>query len=447
MYAIIDTETTGISAKNEKITEIAILIFDGKNIMEKYHTLINPEKSIPYRITQLTGINNQMVASAPKFYEVAKDIIRLTEGKIIIGHNVTFDYNFIRAEFNEFDYDFRRKTMCTVKLSRKAFPGFPSYSLGKLTSFLGVNHSQKHRAMGDAEATLEVFRLILAKSPDLLDEPIRKLPKALNDSIINSIPDSAGVYYFLDSLGKIIYVGKSKHIRQRILSHLNNHSTKKAVEMIDNINDIKFIETGSELIALLFESEEIKRIKPLYNRAQLRSVFSYGLFLNEDENGYFDLKIGKNEPLSHPLTTFSSAREAKDYLQYLVDEYNLCLSHCDLQPGKGPCFNFQIHKCLGACCGEESVENYNKRLKVAIDRLQFRHSNFILIEPGRNENEYGIVEVKSGAYFGYGYIEKGKINSKSQRDKCVHPGLSNRDSNNIVRNWIRNQNYEMIVNE
>lgn len=447
MYAIIDTETTGLSAKNEKITEIAIIIHDGEKEIERFQTLINPEKNIPYRITQLTGINNQMVAGAPKFFEVAKQILKLTEGKTIIGHNVTFDYNFIRAEFDEFDFDFRRKTLCTVKLSRKAFPGLPSYSLSKITTQLGISHSQKHRAMGDAEATLRLFEQVIHQMPELINEPIKKFPKALSEEKINSIPDVAGVYYFLDSNENIIYVGKSKHLKQRILSHLNNHTTKKAVEMLSNINDIKFTITGSELIALLLESEEIKRIKPIYNRAQIRSVFSYGIFLDIDKDGYFDLKIGKNEPLSHPLTAFASNREAKDYMQFLVDEYNLCLSHCNLGTGPGPCFNHQIHKCLGACCGKESAEDYNKRLRIATDRLSFRHQNFILIDQGRNENEYGIVEVKSGLYLGFGYLEKEKLNNNDARSKCIKPMFSNRDSNSIIQSWIRNKNYEMIIND
>lgn len=446
MYAIIDTETTGLSAKNEKITEIAIIIHDGEKEVDRFQTLINPERSIPFRITQLTGINNQMVAGAPKFFEVAKKILQLTEGKIIVGHNVNFDYNFIRAEFEEFEFDFRRKTACTVKLSRKVFPGLPSYSLGRLTAQLDIDHINKHRAMGDCEATLKVFEKIIQHDPTVLNEPIQKLPKALSEDKIKQIPEKAGVYYFFDAQGKIIYVGKSKHLKQRVLSHLNNHSTKKAVEMIDNIFDIKYTITGSELIALLLESEEIKKHKPIYNRAQLRSIFSYGIFLVEDSKGYFDLKIGKNEPLSRPISAFSSSREAKDYLQFLVDEYNLCLSHCDLDRGKGPCFNYQIHKCLGACCDKEPAEEYNKRLLAAIDRLRFRHSDFLLIDEGRNEDEYGIVEVKSGVYFGFGYLKRDLLQDKIERSNCVQPMLSNRDSNSIIQSWLRNKSYEMIVN-
>ncbi len=447
MYAIVDVETTGISAKTEKITEIAIIIHDGEKEIERFQTLVNPEKNIPYRITQLTGINNQMVATAPKFFEIAKKIIRLTEGKTLVGHNVAFDYNFLKAEFGEFNYDFQRKTLCTVKMSRKAFPGLPSYSLPRLTQQLGIPHNQKHRAEGDCDATTRVFEAATQQLPELLETPSQKLPKALGEEQINTIPDTTGVYYFLDSSTKIIYIGKSVHLRQRIRTHLNNHSTQKSVEMIDNIANVKYIETGSELIALLLESEEIKKYRPIYNRAQLRSVFSYALYLEQDQNGYFDLTIGKIESMRPPLTTFSSLREAKDYAAYLVETYDLCLNHCSLGYGAGACFNYQVHKCAGACCGKESPEDYNHKVRKAVDRMRYKHSDFFLIEPGRNEEEYGLVEVKTGAYYGFGYIHRNDLKNRLIREKSIIPGLSNRDSNGIVQSWLRNKNYEMIIND
>ena len=447
MYAIIDIETTGLSAKKEKITEIAIIIHDGKKETERFQTLINPERRIPYRITQLTGINDQMVSAAPKFYEVAKKILELTEGKTIVAHNVTFDYNFIKAEFAEFSYDFQRRILCTVKMSRKVFPGQPSYSLGKITRQLGIPHSHKHRAMGDAEATRLLFELILKNSPEVaLEKPI-KLPKALSESVINSLPNEAGIYYFLNSKEDVIYVGKSKHIRQRIMQHLNNFATKKAVEMIDNIADMKYILTGSELVALLLESDEIKRLKPIYNRAQIRSVFSYGIFLNIDKSGYFDLSIGKNEPLSRPLTTFSSSREAKDFMHFLADEYNLCHSHCGLNSGGGACFSYQIHKCDGACVGKETVEDYNRKVKNATLRMRFRTSDFFLIEKGRSADEIAVIEVRNGSYRGYGYHKVSKKYSAQKLRTCIEEKNSNRDSNNIVLSWLRNHSYEMILSE
>lgn len=447
MYAILDIETTGLSAKQEKITEIAIIIHDGVKVVERFQTLINPERRIPYRITQLTGINDQMVAGAPKFYEVAKKILDFTEGKTIVGHNVTFDYNFIKAEFAEFKYDFQRRTLCTVKMSRKVFPGQPSYSLGKLTRQLGIEHSQKHRAAGDAEATRKLFELILQNDPQIASSKLFTLPKALSAEVVKALPNEAGVYYFLNSRGDVIYVGKSKYIRQRIMQHLNNFSTKKSVEMIDNIADLKYIVTGSELVALLLESDEIKRLKPLYNRAQIRSVFSYGIFMKIDSKGYFDLYVDKNEPLSKPLTTFSSSGEAKDFMHFLADEFNLCHTHCGLHSGGGACFSYQIHKCDGACIDAESPEDYNKKVQKATQRMRFRTSDFFLIDRGRTEAEVAIVEVRDGRYRGFGYIKSAEKYSKKRLQSCIEEKNSNRDSNNILLSWMRNKTYEMILND
>jgi DNA polymerase-3 subunit epsilon len=445
-YAIIDIETTGLSAKSEKITEIAIILHDGKKETGRFQTLINPERRIPYRITRLTGINDMMVAAAPRFYEIAKKIIELTEGKTIVAHNVTFDYNFLRAEFAEFGYDFHKPVLCTVKLSRKTFPGMPSYSLAKLTSQLGIEHSRKHRAEGDAEATKKLFELILQTNPGAVKDKNPKLPKALDNDKINSLPDLPGVYYFLDSQGNVIYVGKSKNIRQRIRQHLNNHTTKKSVEMMNNISDIKTTVTGSELIALLLESEEIKRLRPLYNRAQLRSYFGYGLFMSTNNDGYLTLAVKKVEALSTPLTSFSSSREGKEFLHFLSEEYRLCHRYCGLHNSNGACFAFQLHKCDGACTGKEPAETYNKKVMKAVKRLQFRHKSFFLLEKGRNEDEYGVIQVKNGNYRGYGYIPENEINNRNIPESRITPVQPNRDFNNIILSWLRNNKYEMIIN-
>jgi DNA polymerase-3 subunit epsilon len=161
MYSIIDIETTGGMARNEKITEIAIYVFDGENIVDEYSSLINPERPIPYNITALTGISNEMVAESPKFFEIAKDIIEKTENTTFVAHNVAFDYGFIKQEFKSLGYNFHRPKLCTVKLSRKLIPGLPSYSLGNLCKSLNINITDRHRAAGDAKATVELFKMLL----------------------------------------------------------------------------------------------------------------------------------------------------------------------------------------------------------------------------------------------------------------------------------------------
>lgn len=445
MFAIIDVETTGLSSKSEKITEIAILLHDGKKVTETFHSLINPEKRIPYRITQITGINDQMVSGSPKFYELAKKIIELTKDRIIVGHNVRFDYNFLQNEFKEFDYSFKRKTICTVKTSRKLIPGQISYSLGKLTTNLGIPHQDKHRALGDAKATAVLLDILLKIDPEIGGEDAIKLPDALSKEQIVNIPRETGVYYFLNAKNEIIYVGKSIDIHQRVLQHLHNYSTKKSVEMLNQIANIKFTITGSELIALLLESDEIKRLKPLFNRAQRRSLYNYGLFSSIDQNGYFRFYIEKIEPMTKPLSSFQSMQTAKDFLFYLVDEYKLCQKLCGLDTTNGACFNHQLHKCNGACIGLESANEYNERFELAIQKLEFRHKNFIILEKGPKPGTKSVVQVCDGIYKGFGTIKECEIGEKERIFSSICSMKNNKDTYNIINSYLRSKNTDLLI--
>lgn len=161
MFAVVDIETTGGNNKSGKITEIAIYVFNGNEITDSFVSLINPECEIPYFITNITGITNEMVANAPKFYEVARKIVEMTANHIFVAHNVSFDYHFIRKEFKDLGFDFNRKTLCTVKLSRQFIPNHRSYSLGNICSELGIEINGRHRAAGDALATVKLLQLIL----------------------------------------------------------------------------------------------------------------------------------------------------------------------------------------------------------------------------------------------------------------------------------------------
>ncbi len=445
MYAVIDVETTGLNSKNEKITEIAIIIHDGEKITDEFSSLVNPEKPIPYKITMLTGINNKMIAEAPKFHEIAKKIIELTEGKIIVGHNVAFDYGFIKNEYAQLFFEFKRKTLCTVKLSRKLLPGYRSYSLGNLCKSLNIKNNSIHRAYGDAKATAEIFEILYKTDNNLSEISLRGLNTNLNKEIIDELPERAGVYYFFNEDKKLIYIGKSKNIRSRVLSHLSNNSTKKAVEMKTNIADIDFELTGSELVALLKESDEIKDHKPVYNRSQRRSVFPYGLFSYYNENRYLCLKSEKTGDRI-PLTSFSSATEGKERLFRLMEEYSLCQNLCGLYKTKTSCFHYQIRQCNGACIGKEKPEEYNKRVKEAIAAYIFDHKSFFIIDKGRNLFENSVIKVENGKYIGYGFFDSDIQNSNLEiLHDCITPYKSNRDVQQILKSYLKRKSVERII--
>ena len=220
MYSIIDIETTGGNAPYHRITEIAIIIHDGKKVIDKFSTLINPERSIPWNITRLTGISDTMVQNAPRFCDVAKKIVELTEGNIFVAHNVSFDYNFIRSEFNQLGFDFNRNQLCTVRLSRALIPGKPSYSLGNLCDSLGIKVNDRHRATGDALATSKLFEMLYEINKEYIESRILPsrfafsgLNAKLNREKLDSLPESTGIYFLHNEEGRLIYIGKSKSIR------------------------------------------------------------------------------------------------------------------------------------------------------------------------------------------------------------------------------------------
>ncbi|MEL6943283.1 MAG: exonuclease domain-containing protein, partial [Bacteroidota bacterium] len=216
-YAIIDIETTGGKASRHRITEIAIVLHDGTQILDTWQSLINPECYIPQGITELTGITQEMVQDAPKFYEVAKKVVEMTEKAIFVAHNVRFDYGFIREEFRRLGYAYSRRQLCTVRLSRKAFPGLRSYSLGKLIKHFDIEVDARHRAMADTMATVELFEKILRKEEgedqvkDLVNLGIKEalLPQNINIDFLHQLPEACGVYYMHDKGGNLVYVGKS----------------------------------------------------------------------------------------------------------------------------------------------------------------------------------------------------------------------------------------------
>ncbi len=446
MYAIIDVETTGTGAAYGKITEIAIVLHNGVSTTETYNTLIDPECNIPWNITRLTGITNEMVANAPKFCEVAKKIVEMTAGKIFVAHNAAFDYSFIKEEFKRLGYDYKRKTICTGKLGRKLLPGHRSYSLGNICADLGIQITDRHRAIGDALATAKLFEILIQQNNLLESSLFVQQTYPLPPEKIAAIPGKTGVYYFYDNQGSIIYVGKSKDIHHRVLTHFNNSQTKKAIKMRDQIADISWELTGSELVALLLESAEIKKHKPLYNRLQRRSAFNFGLFSSEDTNGYINLKIQKIEGEDIPLTTFHFQQEGLEYLHNLAEKYALCKKLCHLDNGSGECFQAQLHHCQGACTGAESCESYNQRVHKSVLALQYRSPNFFVVDQGRTNEEQSIIKIENGRFVGFGYLSADfSSNNLDFLHDCIQKYNDNRDTRLIIKGYINRSKSLKII--
>lgn len=454
MFAVIDIETTGGNTQSDRITEIAILVHDGERVVEEFSSLVDPEKRIPYRISSITGITNELVDGAPKFYEIARKVVELTEGCTLVAHNAKFDYGFIRNEFKSLGFDFKRPVLCTVELSRSLIPGQKTYRLSALCAALGIEAKTFHRALADAQSTAKLFTQLQSiaqnRSQDLSEggQPSRMNPDAnLRKDQIDRLPNETGVYYFYDAWHQLIYVGKSVDIRSRVLSHFANNTNAKALEMKANIAHIRHSVTGSELVALLKESEEIKRLKPVFNRAQRRSRYNVGLYASYDSAGYLTFRTEHiRKGAVEPISAFSSVAEAKGYLERMLDEHQLCQRHLGLQKVKGPCFYFGIHKCLGACCGKESAQEYNARAQKVIGRLQYSGANLLIIDPGRNPAEKSLVLIENGKYAGFGFVESEFIESNLETLKqCVQRYPDNKDVKQIINLYLRQGKAEKVI--
>lgn len=443
MFAIVDIETTGGTTATGKITEIAIILHDGEQVIKKYHSLINPYCRIPYHITKLTGITNEMIWHAPGFHEIAKDIVQFTEGAAFVAHNVRFDYGFIKAAFKELGYAYTRDTLCTVKLSRQVFPGLESYSLGNLCTCLSIPIKNQHRAMGDAEATAILFQRIFSENPEavktaLLPVEIRKtvFPPLLPKEVFENIPaQTTGVYYFYNTNHDVIYVGKSKDIKKRLLQHFSAQHKKKAIKMLHEIADISYENTGNELTALLLESTEIKNVKPAYNVSQKRTreISYYGIFQKYDKQGYLNIYTKRIKKGEEALLAVESLQHAQNVMENLVEKYNLCLAKCGIQKTGSACFDYQLHKCLGACLGREFKGDYNVRAKKAVKSFSFETESFFLVGEGRNKTEKSVVCIEKGKYKGFGFCDFSFSNPTIE------------DMHDCIKQYDHNRNIQQIL--
>jgi DNA polymerase III subunit epsilon len=452
MYAIVDIETTGGSPRSEKITEVAIFIFDGEKIVDEFVSLINPEKDIPYYITGLTGITNEMVANAPRFFEVAKKIVEITKDKIFVAHNANFDYNFIKSEFNSLGYNFKRDILCTVKLGRKLIPGKRSYSLGNICSDLGININDRHRAAGDALATVKLFEILLnikksqGISTGFSHDDLGVLHPSLSKSKINQLPEEPGVYYFYDERNELIYIGKSKSIKTRVLTHLGPSKNKTAQKMRKEIADVSFELTGNELVALLLESEEIKNQTPLYNRLQRRTLKNFGIFQYTNTNGYLCFSIEDiNSDSQNLIASFDNREDAVNSLNKLIANYTLCQKLCGLYNSANACFHYQLRQCNGACIEAEPAAVYNQRVNMAISSISNTNESLIILDKGRHNDEKSVVRIKNGKYLGFGFIDTSEIKGIESLEECIQLKRDNNDVWQIIRGYLKRSKVERII--
>ncbi len=392
-----------------------------------------------------------MLKNAPKFYEVAKRIVEITEDCIIVAHNSAFDYRILKTEFKRLGFPFKRKTLCTVELSKQLIPDMESYSLGKLARALGIPMSDRHRANGDAMATVKLFKMLLHKDLEkIIIKDAVKVEQKSNlapnlKQIIEELPSVTGVYYIYNDKGEIIYIGKSKNIKKRISQHFTNKSSKsKKIQAL--VSAVTYEKTGSELAALLKESEEIKKNKPIFNRALRRTIFTHALYSYTDENGYINLKIDAANGKEVPITTFSTRSSGKHFMFKVSEDYNLCQKLTGLYRTKTSCFKYDVKECLGACITEEASNEYNKRVNSLITKHSYENKNMLIIDRGRDIEEKSVFLIENGIFKGMGFFDLNhQINNREILASLITPMENNRDTQHIIQSYMRRNKRLKII--
>ncbi|RFM29012.1 exonuclease domain-containing protein [Deminuibacter soli] len=428
MYAIVDIETTGSHPQDNGITEIAIILHDGEKVEGRFSTLINPLVPIPRYVASLTGITNEMVGPAPLFKEVAGNIYRLLQGRIFVAHNVNFDYSFIRYHLQNAGFDWTARKLCTLRMSRKAFPGLPKYGLGNLCRSLDIMIENRHRATGDAEATTILFDKMLAQGGEkMIREFLKKeareqiLPPNLPKELIKELPYTPGVYYFHNEKGKVIYVGKAKNLKKRVISHFTGLDTgKKRQAFLREIHMLSYKECSSEFTASILESVEIKRLWPEFNISQKHAEQLYGLYVFEDSRGYMRLAIDKKRKNLAPVTSFAMLTDAYRVLRKLIKEFGLHPVLCFIEKNT----SWQP---------DMDADVYNLNVAKALEWLQQQQETFLI-----RESEFGntcYVLVENGHFYGMAIVEEETSLQLDDIKKVITPMPGNEMIHAMIRNY------------
>ena len=441
-YAIVDVETTGGKASYDRIIEIAIIVTDGIAILSEYQSLVYPERSIPYHITEITGIDNKMVENAPKFFEIAKKVIEHTEGCIFVAHNVRFDYNFIKEEFKSLGYPFNRKRLCTVKLSRSTRPGLRSYGLDNLINHYGLRMANRHRAYDDTYATYQIFKDIVGSMRDsyhidmLINEGLDAsiLPKGLNIDQVHDAPETAGVYYMSSAADNVMYVGKANNLKTRLFQHFRKMS-QKSMKLHEYVSKIHYEETGNELMALLLELHEIKRLKPELNKALRRSNYPYAIYHNPnaitDKPKLLAIRNNqKHDKLYRKLKLYGSKDSALQGLQNGILKHEICMRYVTGRRGNYSCYcELDCQDLLDQSYG--GYENLVQELKYEWD------DDFVLMLPGRKDLEKGFVMIHERQFWGIGYVSiEETITSREQWNDHIEHQFWYPEASGIIRTYL-----------
>lgn len=401
MFAIVDVETTGGHAAQHGITEIAIVRHDGQKVVDHYHTLLNPQRLIPAKITALTGIDQSMVTAAPSFAEKAAEIAQWLEGAVFVAHNVNFDYSFVRSAFAGCGQTWQASRLCTVRYARALVPGLASYGLSSLCRHFVVRNEARHRALGDALATAEIFTMLQARDEqDIWRGMARRqggtlnLPAHLPAAQYEALPAEPGVYYFLDQQQQPLYIGMAQNLKKRVDTHFGSKpQSKRNQQFKREIHGLRFRKTGSELLARLLEDHEIRHYRPRYNRAQNKRARRFALYSFCDQQGRWRMALNEVLHQQGYLKSFSSLSQGQAYCEAMATQYRLNPAYCGL---------YALREGLPSVSDEEHQAGFERFLADAGQNS----GREIWPAAGRQAGEWGFVWLEEGCIKGIGFTER-----------------------------------------
>ena len=453
----LDLETTGATPLRDRITEIALVRFEHGVEVARWQTLVNPEKSIPAFIQQLTGITNEMVATAPTFAEVADQLAAYLEGAILVAHNVRFDHGFLKSEFRRLNQSLRQRVLCTVKLSRKLYPEHKGHGLDAIMQRHQLTTESRHRAMGDVELMLGFIHsaqneLGLERVSEVATELSKQpsLPMGIERRIVDDIPETAGVYLFYGENELPLYIGKSVNLRDRVMSHFSSdHASTKEMRISQEIKRIEWIETAGELGALLLESRLVKERQPIYNRQlrRERQLCTWQIHADPEITPQVSLVNESDiapEMLNNLFGTFRSKTQAVEALRNLADAHQLCPKILGLESGKGRCFATQLKKCRGVCDGKEAKTIHHLRLLQALSALR------LIAWPYHSKigvREYCEVTGKTDIHIFDQWCHVSTVNHESDFDEAINSKsifAFDHDTYKLLLKTLRTTKYQIV---
>ena len=450
----VDIETNGGNGDRGRITEIALIRVEEGEIVEEYSTLINPGTAIPYWITRLTGITNADVADAPYFDEVASEVSRILDGAIFVAHNVRFDFSFIKRQLEAVGYTFRPKLFCTVRMSRMLYPEHKGHSLEKIINRHSISTESRHRAYADARAIYDFTKLAISeKGIDAFRQSAatqmktKTLPPNVDESAFAKIPQTPGVYIFEDAEGMPLYVGKSVNLRMRVMSHFaNDTKVSKEMKLSLTSHNISFIQTETEIEALLLESAKVKELQPIHNHLLRRTTKQSVLAKSENEDGYTTIVIESRQldqetELNSIYGVYTSRMKAKSRLESLMKTFQLCPKLLGLETGKGACFRSHLGLCKGACVGKEPAELYNRRVEYALERSK--------IEAWPFKGELSVAISQTKALLIDQWVVKGYVTALEDGTTYLERVTNgfDMDTYKIIRSYLRNHKANITLLE